>query len=275
MSNRYVLLMSLLVSGTLVLAACGAPTTASADPVPVVERSAALTETTAASGEVVTATEVLSATGEEAGGNAISETVVAADATTPVEVRGVRTFLIVPSESIASYIADEEFFADALAKYGINAGKQDTIGSTQEISGRLTLDLDNLESALGENTFTVMMNTLESDQGLRDGYIRNNGPRFNQYPEAIFVATSIEGAPATYSDGDEVHFQMAGNMTIREITQPVSFDVVARLTGTILTGVAETSLLMSDFGIEPLNFLGTLTVADEIGIKVEFTAQAE
>jgi hypothetical protein len=30
---------------------------------------------------------------------------------------------------------------------------------------------------------------------------------------------------------------------------------------------------MSDFGIEPLNFANTLTVEDEFGIRVEFTAK--
>lgn len=277
-------LSATLIPVILTLAACGMPAATQTESVgdTTVASSAPLTETEAVASDAVTSTEDASAASAEGAAPAaetVSETAAAegaaAEATAPTEVRGVRTFVIVPSESTASYIADEEFFADALAKYGINAGKQDTIGRTNDITGRLTLDLDNLGNALGENTFTVMLNTLESDQGLRDGYIRNNGPRFNQYPEATFVATSIEGAPDSYNDGDEVHFQMLGDMTIREITQPVTFDIVARLTGDILTGVAETTLLMSDFGIEPLSFLGTLTVADPIGIKVEFTAQAE
>ena len=64
-------------------------------------------------------------------------------------------------------------------------------------------------------------------------------------------------------------------MTIREITQPVTFDVKARLAGDTLTGVATTRLLMSAFGIEPLTFANTLTVADEFGIELQFTARAQ
>lgn len=190
-------------------------------------------------------------------------------------VVGQRTFIIVPAESKASYLVDEEFFAGALTKLGIAAGLADVIGSTQEIEGRLTLNLDDLSAPLGENTFTVKMNTFTTDQRNRDKWIRENGPRFNDYPLATFTATSIEGAPATYTEGEEVSFKLGGDLTIREITQPVIFDVTATLRGDTLTGVATTRLKMSDFGIEPPNFANTLTVADEFGIEVQITAKEQ
>jgi polyisoprenoid-binding protein YceI len=190
-------------------------------------------------------------------------------------VSGLRTFVIVPEQSKASYLADEEFFADALAKYGIAAGEADVVGTTQAITGQIQLNLDDLEAALGENFFSVQLNTLTTERSLRDDWIRENGPRFNDYPEAIFRATAIEGAPATYNDGDEVSFKLIGDLTIREITQQVTFDVTAQLTGDTLTGVASTRLLMSDFGIDPPNFANTLTVNDEFGIQVEFTAKEQ
>ena len=190
-------------------------------------------------------------------------------------VSGQRTFVIVPAESKASYLVDEEFFAGALDKLGIAAGLADVVGSTQEIEGQLTLNLDNLGDALGENSFTVKMNTFATDQNRRDNWIRENGPRFNDFPLATFTATSIEGAPAAYNDGEEVSFKLAGDLTVREVTQPATFDVTARLAGDTLTGVATTRALMSSFGIEPPNFANTLTVADEFGIEVQFTAKAQ
>jgi polyisoprenoid-binding protein YceI len=188
---------------------------------------------------------------------------------------GLRTFVIVPSESKAMYLVDEEFFSGALAKYGIAAGDSDVVGTTQAFEGQIQLNLDDLSSALGDNHFTVQMNTLTTDRELRDGWIRENGPRFNDYPLATFRATAIEGAPGSYSEGEEVSFRLSGDLTIRQITKPVTFDVTASLTGDTLTGVATTRLLMSDFGIEPPNFANTLTVADEFGIEVHFTAREE
>ena len=188
---------------------------------------------------------------------------------------GLRTFVIVPEQSKASYLVDEEFFAGALAKLGINAGLSDVVGSTQAIEGQLQLNLDDLTAALGENSFTVQMNTFTTDQNQRDTWIRENGPSFNTYPVASFTATAIEGAPTAYTEGEEVSFKLIGDLTVRETTQPATFDVTATLTGDTLTGVATTRLLMSGFGIDPPNFANTLTVADEFGIEVQFTAKEQ
>lgn len=188
---------------------------------------------------------------------------------------GFRTFTIVPAESQASYIVDEEFFADAREKYNIEAGKTNTVGTTQEIAGQLQLNLEDLSDPLGDNRFTVQINTLDSDQPLRDGWIRNNGPRLNDYPVAQFVATGIQGAPASYEEGQEVQFQLVGDLTMREITQPATFDVTATLEDDTITGTATTRARLTDFGIDPPNFANTLTVGDEFTIQVDMVAREQ
>ncbi len=190
-------------------------------------------------------------------------------------IAGQRVFVIIPEESRAVYEVKEEFFAGALAKLGVDAGKYDVEGGTQQISGQLELNLDDLSAALGSNSFTVQMNTLETDRRNRDNWIRTDGPRFDEFPEATFVATAIEGAPATYTEGEEVSFKLTGDLTVREVTKTVTFDVTAKLVGDTLTGVAHTNALISDFGIDPPSFANTLTVADDLGIRVEFTARAQ
>lgn len=205
-----------------------------------------------------------------------TETSSPAEAGSAQPVSGQRTFVVVPAESKASYLASEEFFGGALEKLGIAAGLADVVGSTQEIEGQIQLNLDDLTAPLGENTFTVKLNTLATSRDDRDKWIRENGPRFNDFPLATFTATSIEGAPATYNEGEAVTFKLAGDLTVREITRPVTFDVEAKLNGDTLTGVATASgLKMSDFGIEPLSFVNTLTVADEFGIEVQITAKEQ
>jgi len=68
---------------------------------------------------------------------------------------------------------------------------------------------------------------------------------------------------------------LSGGLTIREITQPVTFDVTAKLQGDTITDVLTTRLLMSNFGIEPPSFANTLTVQDEFGIEVAFTVREQ
>ena len=254
MSRQSTILFGLLTVMALLMAACGPAAPASA-PAAVPTATVAVEPTTAPAAVEPTAAPV-----------AVEPTVA------PV-AGGLRTFVIMPDESTASYIVDEEFFADALSKYGINAGRQDTIGSTQQIQGQLQLNLDDLAAALGDNSFTVDLSTLESDQGLRDGWLRRNGPQFGTYPQAAFVGTAIEGAPTSYTEGEEVNFTLIGDMTIREITQPATFDVTATLEGDTIRGTAIASMIMSSFGIEPPSFANTLTVKDEFRILVDFVAQ--
>lgn len=199
----------------------------------------------------------------------------AAEAPAAPAAAGLRTFVIVPAESKASYIVDEEFFADALSKYNISAGQVQTIGSTQEIAGQLQLNLGDLTAPLGDNRFTVQLDTLESDQALRDGWVRRNGPSFNDYPTAEFVATGVENAPASYVEGQEVQFQLPGNLTLRDITQPVVFDVTATLEGDTISGTAVARARLTDYGIDPPNFANTLVVGDEFTIEVAFTAREQ
>lgn len=190
-------------------------------------------------------------------------------------VSGTHTYVIDPAQSKASYIVHEEFFAGALEKLGIEVGKQDIVGSTSQIAGQLTLNLDDLSAALGENRITVNLPALATTETDRDQWLRRNGLESERFPTAEFVADSIANAPATYADGDEVTFQLVGALTIREIAQPATFDVTARLVGDTIQGVAEADLLMTSFGIDPPSFANTLTVEDAFTVRIDFTAQAE
>jgi polyisoprenoid-binding protein YceI len=253
----------------LLLAACGGAPAAA----PAAEAPAAEVATEAPATEAAEATEAPQTAEEAPAAEAPAEG--ATEAAAAQSLSGQRTFVIVPEESQASYIATEEFFADALEKYGINAGFGEAVGTTQAIEGQLTLNFDDLSNALGENSFTVQMNTLETGRNNRDTWIRENGPRFNDYPIATFVGTAIEGAPAAYTEGEEVSFRLVGDLTVREVTRPTTFDVTAKLEGDTLTGTATTAAKLTDFSIEPPSFANTLTVDDDFGIEVQFTAREQ
>ena len=212
----------------------------------------------------------------ETGAPAVAELEPKAPAETAETSAGsMETFVIIPAESRASYSVDEEFLENALSKLGIEAGRKDVIGSTQEIEGQIQLNLDDLSAPLGENSFTVDLSTLESDQDRRDKWIRENGPTFDRFPLATFTATSISGLPDRYNEGEEIRFQVGGDLTVHEVKLPVTFDAAATVQGDTLSGVLIMRGLLSDFGIEPPDFAGTLTVADDLGIQVEFTANRE
>jgi hypothetical protein len=62
-------------------------------------------------------------------------------------------------------------------------------------------------------------------------------------------------------------------MTIRDVTQPVRWDMTARLDGETLSGNASTFLYMRDFGFEPPDMAGILRVTDGVTVTVQFTAE--
>ena len=183
----------------------------------------------------------------------------------------IRIFVIVPEQSKASYVVAEEFFGGALDQLGIQPGLVDTIGSTQEISGEMQLNLSDLSAPQVSNQFEVNLQSLTSNQSRRDNQIRQRWLESNRYPLAQFTITSLENLPESYSPDQEVTFQASGDITVREVTRPVTFDVTAKLVGDTITGVATTQLRMTDFGFEPPNFANLFSVADEFTARVEFT----
>lgn len=187
---------------------------------------------------------------------------------------GSATFTVSADESQASYVVNEEFLADALSKLGIDPGEQIVVGTSPGVSGEMTLDFTNPE--LVENAqFTVDLSQLQSDQDRRDNWLEDNALVTSQFPQAIFVATSVSGLPESYTAGEEISFQLTGDLTVREVTNSVTFDVTATLTGDTIQGSAVLPLQMSDFNITPPDFANTLTVEDSFRIEVELVARTQ
>lgn len=182
----------------------------------------------------------------------------------------VRTFTIDPANSQASYTVEEEFFAGNTL--GKQAGLADAIGVTNAVEGAITFTLDASGLTLGDNQFVVDLSTLTSDDQRRDNRIRERWLESSRFPLATFGATRVSGFPASYQEGQTIQFELVGDLTIREITRQVTFQVEATLNGGTLSGVMTGVLLMTDFGFDPPELLGILKAENEVLITVTFTA---
>ncbi len=182
-----------------------------------------------------------------------------------------RTFRIDPARSQASYIAEEEFFADAVGMLGKALGLFNPIGVTNAVEGEFIV-LPATPPQVVSGQFQVDISTLKSDDNRRDNRIRERWLESARYPIASFVPTAIQDFPAAAAEGQPFSFRLAGDMTIREVTKPVVFDVTATLQGDTLTGTAQTQFLMTDFGFEPPEMPGILKVKDPVTVELEFTA---
>jgi polyisoprenoid-binding protein YceI len=196
-----------------------------------------------------------------------STTTTQADApnATPQPMGNIVVFKIVPGESQASYEVGETFFNQ-------NNRFNVAVGVTTAIQGEIEANLaDPPASRIGP--ITIDISQLRSDSSRRDNYIRNNGLESARYPMATFVPTRIEGLPNSYVEGQDYAFRIAGNLTVREVTREVTFDVTARLEGQTLSGTATAKILMSDFGIGPIDLAGILRTEDEVKLTLTFVAR--
>lgn len=190
------------------------------------------------------------------------------DATEPEFSSEFATFTIISADSKASYLSREKFFGGAIREIGFTTGGHETVGSTQEMLGQIELNPDDL--SIGRSYFAVLISSLQSSLKRRDEFIRENDLESSSYPVAEFTAKSIENLPANYQKGEEVNFQLLGDITIREITQPATFDVIATVTNENLEGTMITDLRMTDFGFNPPNWAGIFEVEDDFQVEVEF-----
>ncbi len=125
---------------------------------------------------------------------------------------------------------------------------QVAVGVTSNINGEIIANPANPPlSQIG--TITIDISEFKSDSNRRDGAIRGQWLESGKYPIATFVPTEVTNLPDTYVPGEAYTFSVTGDLTVRETTKPVTFDVTASFAENSLTGSATTTILMSDFGV--------------------------
>ncbi|NIS80427.1 MAG: hypothetical protein GTO14_09535 [Anaerolineales bacterium] len=179
------------------------------------------------------------------------------------EFHGTYVLEIVPEETEARYIVEEEFFGK-----GFNTA----IGVTNVIEGELTINIDGVPSVEG-GEIRVDLRGLTSDERRRDNAIRQRWLESNSYPLAVFVPTAVEAFPVDFgfNEGEEVEFKLLGEMTIHDVTHSLTFDVLAVGSGDFLRGLAKTEFLMTDFGFDPPSIVNILAAEDDVIVELEFT----
>src|SRR6266705_840277 len=158
---------------------------------------------------------------------------------TSIPLTGLQTFQIVPAQTTASYSVYENLIFQ-------NKPNNDAIGTTHSLQGsfRIRTGASPLVTAMN---IKVDLRTLQSDAQRRDNFIQQNTLQTDTYPYATFISVSTQGLPASYSDGQTVHFQLTGNMTMHGQTNKEVFDVQGKVVGNSITGMGSSTIYMTDF----------------------------
>ncbi|NPV77293.1 MAG: hypothetical protein HPY59_13100 [Anaerolineae bacterium] len=185
--------------------------------------------------------------------------------TAPPDPAGKVVFKIAPGESEVQYEVGETFL-NQNNRFAV------AIGVTGQINGEIFADLANPPaSTIGP--ISVDISQFKSDSSRRDNAIRQRFLESERYPIATFIPTEIEGLPASYQEGQDYTFRVTGDLTVRQVTLPVAFDIAARLQDNTLSGTATTNILMSDFGVGPISLAGILQTEDLVKLTFRFVAR--
>ncbi len=130
-------------------------------------------------------------------------------------------------------------------------------GRTNQVTGTLTIEGTSATAA----EFTVDMASVTSDESRRDGQVRTRIMSTDEFPTSTFVLTApidFGGVPA---EGESITATATGDLTLRGVTNSVTFEVTAQLSGGKIGVLGSIPIAFSDYEIpDPSN--GFATVKD-------------
>jgi polyisoprenoid-binding protein YceI len=173
------------------------------------------------------------------------------------------TFAVDAEQSTVRYRAMEE-----LSGIGAN----EAVGETQAIIG--TLLFDNSYVPLAGSRIDVDLRTLVSDETRRDNFLYDNVLETGEFPLATFIVTGVDGLDAGLPDGEEVTFQLIGDLTLHGVTNPATWEVTAKRDGDSVTGTANTDFVLEDYEMEKPIVGPVVSIDDDIKLEIDVVAAA-
>lgn len=149
----------------------------------------------------------------------------------------------------------------------------DAVGKTQAISGSIIGKPDGTIVS-SDSKFTVDLSTLQSDQAMRDNFIKGSVLQTSQYPKAVFVPTGATGLPTTLPPTGSVSFKLTGNLTVKNVTKPVTWDVTCQpQSSTEGTCHATTNFTFDYFNLTQPHVGRVLSIDNNITLEVDVALQ--
>ena len=164
--------------------------------------------------------------------------------------------------SEARFLIQEELYGDPVT----------VVGTTTYVVGRVRMDFSD-PAGLQMGDILINARTFETDASNRDRAIRGPILAAEQYEFITFSPLEVIGLPEALESGGEWRFTVEGELTVRDLTRPVTFAVVARFEADgRLVGEASATVLRSDFNLSIPSVPFVANVADEIGLEFDFVA---
>ena len=144
------------------------------------------------------------------------------------------------------------------------------MGETTDVAGTIAFDANGAVIA-EQSRLAVQAATLRTDSNRRDGYVRNRTLETDTYPEVVFQPTAVDNLEWPPTTNFPVAFTLTGDLTIKDRTEPVNWDVQGVFTqaGT-MKGLAIVQFTFDDFGMDKPRVAVVLSVDDTIRLELAF-----
>lgn len=153
------------------------------------------------------------------------------------------------------------------------------VGRTDQVDGSIAVRREPARIEIGE--FEINLRTIATDDEMRDRTIRGMILETNrdEFEFSTFVPTAVTGVPGTLAAGSSVELTVTGDLTVRDVTRSVDFDMTLRLLSEDrIEGFATTRFTWDEFEIT-IPYVGgdsiVNAVDDWVVIEMEFVALAE
>lgn len=178
---------------------------------------------------------------------------------------GIVIYQISPEASQVRFELDEDLRGNRIT----------VVGSTDQVAGEIGVDLNNL-AATEAGIIQINARALATDNNFRNRAIKNEILKTDDYEFITFEPTAVNGLPDTAAVGDEVSFTIDGNLTVRDITQPVTFELtVTVVSPEQISGTATTIINRGDFGLNIPSVPNVANVEEEVELYIDFVANAK
>lgn len=247
-------LVTLLIAiGAFAYSVLRTPQTASApiQAIPLAESTLVVAATSAPTTEAAAATtavpEATDATADSSATTLSSDTIIAQ---------------IIPEESEVRFVIDEV----------LNNEPFTVVGTTNQVAGELAIDPSD-PAATKVGVIQVNARTLATDSEFRDRAIKNRILMTDDNEYITFTPTALTGLPEQVEIGQSYTFQMTGDLTIRDVTKQVTFEVsVTPESQQRVAGTAQTTIVYSDFGLSIPQVPQVASVDNDVRLEIDFAA---
>ena len=145
----------------------------------------------------------------------------------------------------------ESFVGYRIGEVLANVGTATAVGRTGEITATLEFDGQTITAV----EIVADLRTLKSDQGFRDGALKDRGIESNTYPFATFVLTEAISIYIIPGGENPVSLSVAGTLELHGVTNDVQIELAGQYVDGLVVVSGSTEIVLLDYGIEaPVGF---------------------